>query len=247
VGDDFRKYKFVLWWRTISLLLTDELSQATIPTLVRIATLISTLVVVLFSLVAIVFATIRAFNLRSSANFGETFYVQISSWLLEYPFNLALLVLIPIFFASFSILLVAWFLQARRLSKAKADVRKHPQAKPRVTYIGRLYLDSTFELVVLSASVLFGLTLFFLYKRDYVTSCLIGAAVMAQGGYYGLAHFRVARGWFGDNKIEVEELLDFIAERAGRGGLPPGTTALDPVATRSTTTAAVEEVEGVPA
>lgn len=128
------------------------------------------------------------------------------------------------------------FAQGRRKKEAEPLVSKKSD-------IGQLFLLSGQTQVILSSITLVVLTGWTsIVERDLVLTILASSCLIGVISHRLLTELRVRRGWFGENKIEAEELLSFITKKGRAGGLPPGTTAL---ARPSTSTRSVVRSEDV--
>jgi hypothetical protein len=63
------------------------------------------------------------------------------------------------------------------------------------------------------------------FMGDVASAIAIGGLLFAVFVYAAMTWIRCACGWFGDNALEVQELLEFVISKARDGGIPPGSKA----------------------
>jgi hypothetical protein len=96
--------------------------------------------------------------------------------------------------------------------------------EPRL-FISEFYAQEISSDAIPANSLLILCLLITIAKGDFIVTGIVGAVIVAIGGFGWLTMMRAEHGWFADNRYEVLELLHFIIATGKSGGFPPGSRA----------------------
>jgi hypothetical protein len=121
-----------------------------------------------------------------------------------------------------ALLLLSDLVTESYLSKYIEVLRKEGRTQATFLLTDLLAKESRFEQS--AALALLVLSAILAIKLDHYSLAAFAAAGIVIISMYGwLTRYRSLRGWFGDNAVEVLELLQFVVAKSNSTGLPPGT------------------------